>query len=206
VTLHGLALFCLVYVLATATPGPGIAALVARALSRGSRGLPAFIAGYVVGDLVWLTLAATGMAVLAQNAHLLFVLLKYAGALYLLFLAYRMWTAPAQPLQNMTHVASPGESSRRLFAASLTLTLGNPKVMVFFLALLPTVVDLRGLTVTMYLEIAVAICVILSCVLTAYAVAALRARHLFASARAVRWLNRGSGTVLAGAAVAVAAQ
>ena len=44
------------------------------------------------------------------------------------------------------------------------------------------------------------------CVLTAYAVAALRARHLFANARAVRWLNRGSGTVMVGAAVAVAAQ
>ena len=86
------------------------------------------------------------------------------------------------------------------------MTLGNPKVMVFFLALLPTVIDLRGLTVTKYVEIAVAICVILSCVLTAYAVAALRARHLFASARAVRWLNRGSGTVMVGAAVAVAAQ
>ena len=206
VTTHGLALFCLAYLLATATPGPGIAALVARALSRGRRGLPAFIAGYVVGDLIWFTLAATGMAVLAQKAHLLFVILKYAGALYLLFLAYRMWTAPAQPLQDTTDVATRGESSRRLFTGGLTLTLGNPKVMVFFLALLPTVIDLRGLTVTKYVEIAVAICVILSCVLTAYAVAALRARHLFANARAVRWLNRGSGTVMVGAAVAVAAQ
>jgi threonine/homoserine/homoserine lactone efflux protein len=133
---------------------------VARALSRGRRGLPAFIAGYVVATWSGSRSPRPGMAVLAQKAHLLFVVLKYAGALYLLFLAYRLWTAPAQPLQDTTAVAPRGESSRRLFTGGLTLTLGNPKVMVFFLALLPTVVDLRGLTVAKYLEIAIAICVI----------------------------------------------
>jgi threonine/homoserine/homoserine lactone efflux protein len=89
-TTHGLALFCLAYLLATATPGPGIAALIARTLSRGSRGLPTFIAGYVVGDLLWLTLAASGMAMLARSAQPLFAAVKYLDALYLLYLAWRM--------------------------------------------------------------------------------------------------------------------
>jgi threonine/homoserine/homoserine lactone efflux protein len=204
-TLHGLAIFCLAYVLATATPGPGIAALVARALARGSRGLPAFIAGYVVGDLVWLTLAASGMAMLARNAQPVFAAIKYLGAGYLLYLAWRMWTARPEPIrQDPQPVAD--ESPWRLFTGTLALTMGNPKVMVFFLALLPSVIDLRSITPLQYLEIAVAICVILSSVLTAYAVAALRARRFFGNARAVRWLNRGTGSVMAGAAVAVATQ
>src|SRR5579864_5414338 len=95
---HGVMLFCLAYLVATATPGPGIAALVARVLARGTRGLPFFIAGFVIGDLIWFTLAATGMAVLAQTARVAFVLLRYAGALYLLYLAYRLWSSPVQPL------------------------------------------------------------------------------------------------------------
>ena len=99
-SLHGLALFCLVYVIATATPGPGIAAVVARALSRGTYGLPAFIAGFVVGDLIWFTFAATGMAALARAAHGGFMVVKYFGVLYLLYLSYRMWTAPARPLAD----------------------------------------------------------------------------------------------------------
>jgi threonine/homoserine/homoserine lactone efflux protein len=202
---HGMALFCLAYVIATATPGPGIAALVARALSRGSRGLPAFIAGYVVGDLVWLTLAVSGMAMLARNAQPVFAAIKYLGALYLLYLAWRMWTAPALPIQEAA-VPARDESPRRLFAGTFALTMGNPKVMVFFLALLPTVIDLRGITPLQYVEIALAICIILTSVLTAYAIAALRARRLFSNARAVRWLHRGTGTVMAGAAVAVATQ
>jgi threonine/homoserine/homoserine lactone efflux protein len=204
-TTHGMALFCLAYVLATATPGPGIAALLARALSRGSRGLPVFIAGYVVGDIVWLTLAVSGMAMLARNAQPVFAAIKYLGALYLLYLAWRMWTAPPLPIQQDAPPVRD-ESPLRLFGGTLALTMGNPKVMVFFLALLPTVIDLRGITLLQYLEIVVAICIILTSVLTAYALAALRARRLFSNASAVRWLNRGTGTVMAGAAVAVATQ
>jgi threonine/homoserine/homoserine lactone efflux protein len=204
-SLHGLALFCLVYVIATATPGPGIAAVVARALSRGTYGLPAFIAGFVVGDLIWFTFAATGMAALARAAHGGFMVVKYFGVLYLLYLSYRMWTAPARPLADKA-VIDKSERLSRLFAGSVALTLGNPKVMVFFLALLPTVIDLRGMTVSSFAQIGVAICIILSSVLTMYSIVAVRARGLFRNARAVQWLNRTSGAVMAGAAVGVAAQ
>ena len=200
--LHGLVLFCAIYLMATATPGPGIAAILARVLGRGHNGLGAFIAGYVVGDLIWFTLAATGMAMLAKTAHLLFLGIKYAGAGYLLYLAYRLWTSPPQAVNDSD--APPQENRAKLFLSSLTLTLGNPKAVIFYLAILPTVIDLTDMTVMTFLEVAGAICVILSAVLTTYSIAAFRARRLFKSQRAVRWLNRGTGTVMAGAAVAVA--
>jgi threonine/homoserine/homoserine lactone efflux protein len=199
---HGIALFCLVYLLATATPGPGIAAIIARALGKGAAGMWAYIAGFVLADLIWFTLAATGMAVLAQTAHTVFVIAKYIGAAYLVYIAYRMWTDPAIPAAEKSD-ATPA-SAPRLIMAGAMLTLGNPKVMIFFLALLPTVIDLRAVGVTEYLEIAAAMCVILTSVLSAYAIAALRTRSLFRSTRAVRWLNRGTGTIMAGAAVTVA--
>ncbi len=202
-TIHGLALFCLVYLLATASPGPGIAAILARVLSKGTEGLVAFISGFVVGDLIWFTCTATGMAALAQAAHSVFVIVKFAGAAYLLYLAYRLWTSPAQPLGE-DNVPSIRQRPSQLFFGSLALTIGNPKVMVFFLALLPTVLDLTKITVSDFLKVALAILIILSSVLSIYALAALRARRLFKSSRAVRWLNRGTGTAMAGAAVAVA--
>lgn len=204
-SIHGLALFCLVYLLATASPGPGVAAIVARVLFRGTHGLVAFISGFVVGDLIWFTCAATGMAALAQTAHFAFMLVKYAGAAYLLYLAYRLWTAPAQALGE-GDVPPAQQRSSRLFFGSLALTIGNPKVMVFFLALLPTVLDLTSMTVSDFLKVAVAIMIILSGVLSSYAFAALRARRMFKTTRAIRWLNRGAGTAMAGAAVAVASR
>lgn len=201
-SLYGLWIFSVVYFLAVASPGPGVAAIVARALARGTRGAPAFIAGFLAGDLVWFTFAATGLAALAQTAYGVFVAVKYAGAAYLLYLAYRLWTSPPKIVEEST--IEQGNKASQLFLGGLALTLANPKTMIFFLALLPTVVKLETLNIVGFLEIVATICVVLPLVLGVYVVAAARARRLFKSPRAVRNLNRGTGVAMAGAAVAVA--
>jgi threonine/homoserine/homoserine lactone efflux protein len=201
-SLYGLGLFMAVYALAVATPGPGVAAILARSLSRGLAGAPAFIAGFLIGDFIWFGTAALGLAAIAKTAATLFLIIKYAGAAYLLFLAYKLWTTEATPME--TRVPTSAEKPFRLFLSSLALTLGNPKTIIFFLALLPTVVDLQNLKLTGYLEIAAVILVVLPTVLGAYAVAAARARQLFKSSRALKIMNRGTGAAMAGAAIAVA--
>ncbi|MDB6107237.1 MAG: lysine transporter LysE, partial [Gammaproteobacteria bacterium] len=104
-TWYGLSVFSLAYVLAVATPGPGVAAIIARSLGHGLRGAPAFIGGFMVGDLIWFTFAATGLAMLAQSAYTVFLVVKYAGVAYLLYLAYRLWTAPAKPIDASRDVS-----------------------------------------------------------------------------------------------------
>ena len=201
-SLYGLSVFALVYMLAVASPGPGVAAIVARVLGRGTRGAPAFILGFLVGDLIWFTCAATGLAMLAQTAYAVFVVVKFAGAAYLLYLAYRLWTAPATPLAESQQ---PGpERPVQLLMGSLALTLGNPKTMVFFLAVLPTVIELKRLTVGGFFEIALVICFVLPLVLGSYAFFAGRARKHLSRPESVRWVQRGTGAVMAGAAIAVA--
>jgi threonine/homoserine/homoserine lactone efflux protein len=199
--LSHLLVFAAAYFAALVLPGPGVTALIARVLARGTHGAPAFIAGFVVGALIWFTIAATGLAILAASFATVFVAVRYAGAAYLLYLAWRLWNAPARPLDG----ASVAPDHRgRLFLTGVAINLGNPKVIVFFLALLPTVVDLRALSPLGFVELAVTIVAVASGVLTVYAVAAARARRVFASPRAVRLLNRGSGVVMAGAAVTIA--
>ena len=202
--LAGLLVFAAAYAVAVASPGPGIAAIVARVLARGTPGLPAFIAGFVAGDLIWFTIAATGLAILAQAFATLFVVIKYAGVAYLLWLAYRLWTAPVREAPAAAHPNL--DCGARLFVASLLVSVGNPKVIVFFLALLPTVVDLATLSLVGFAEIAALIVAILSLVLGGYALAAARARRLFSSPRALRRINRGTGAVMAGVAAAIAAR
>jgi threonine/homoserine/homoserine lactone efflux protein len=199
----GLIVFAAAYLAVLVTPGPGVTALVARVLVRGPKGSPAFIAGFVCGALVWFTIAATGLAALASAFATLFVVIRYAGAAYLLYLAWRLWTTPARPV---TAVDASPESGWRLFLSGLAINLGNPKVIVFFLALLPTVVDLAALTLLGFAELAVLIILIATSVLSAYAIAAARARRMFTSPRAIRLINRGSGVAMAGAAVTVAAR
>jgi threonine/homoserine/homoserine lactone efflux protein len=203
-TFYGFMAFCAVYSLAVATPGPGVAAVLTRSLAHGMRGAPAFIAGFLLGDLIWFAGASAGLAALAQRAQTVFLVVRYAGAAYLLYLAYRLWTAAPRPLEAIDVDAS--QKPLRLFLGSLTLTLGNPKPMIFFVALLPAVVQLQAFRLTDYLLIAVAITVILPLVLGGYAWAASRARRFFRKPNSIRLLNRGAGTAMAGAAIAVAVQ
>jgi threonine/homoserine/homoserine lactone efflux protein len=92
----------------------------------------------------------------------------------------------------------------QLFLGSLALTLGNPKTMVFFLAVLPTVVELNRLSAVGFLLMALVIAIVLPAVLGAYTVFAARARARLSRPGTVRWVQRGTGAVMAGAAIAVA--
>jgi threonine/homoserine/homoserine lactone efflux protein len=201
---YGFAAFCITYLLAVATPGPGVTAVIARSLAHGMRGTPAFIAGFLVGDLIWFAAATAGLAALAQTAQTAFLVVRYLGAAYLLYLAYRMWTAPVQPLEVSNRQAS--QRPLRLFLGSLSLTLGNPKPMIFFVALLPAVIRLQTLHFVDYVLILLAVTLILPLVLGAYSFAASRARRFFRKDSSIRLLNRGAGAAMAGAAVVVASQ
>jgi len=200
VTSTSLIIFAAVYFVAVATPGPGVAALVARVLGQGLEGVAPFIAGYFVADMVWLMLAATGLAVVAETFAGVFVAIKFAGAAYLLYLAWKMATAPLA----LAYAPPPASRGWRAFLASLSLTLGNPKVMVFFLSIMPLVVDVGTLTPAALAELAAASALIISATLAAYALAANRARTFLRSTRAMRIAHRAAGGVMAGVAVAVA--
>lgn len=202
--LSSLLVFAGALFVAAASPGPGIAAIVARVLGRGMNGAIAFTSGVALGDVVWLTAAVLGLAVVAQTFHGVILVIKYAGAAYLLYLAWKLWTAPV-----VAHDVAPDktEASRaKLFLAGLAVTLGNPKVMVFYLALLPNIIDLQTVTILGWLELSLVVLSVLGVVFGAYVVLAARTRRLFTSARAVRMVNRGTGAVMASAAVAIAAK
>ncbi|WP_210496165.1 LysE family translocator [Microvirga antarctica] len=203
--LAGLLVFSTALFIAAASPGPGIAAIVARVLGRGARGAMAFSLGVAIGDVVWLTFAVVGLAALAQAFHGVFLVVKWAGAAYLLYLAYRLWTAPVVP-HDVAVGEAPAERPFRLFLGGIAVTLGNPKPMVFYLALLPTLIDLTQLSALGYAELVAATMVVLTVVFAGYILLAVRARRLFTSATAIRRLNKSTGAVMAGAAVAIAAR
>jgi threonine/homoserine/homoserine lactone efflux protein len=96
------------------------------------------------------------------------------------------------------------DPSWRLFLAGLAVTLGNPKVIVFYLALVPSLLDIGAVTPLAFAELAGVLLAILALVFGFYIVLAARARRLLASPRALRAVNRTTGVVMAGAAVAIA--
>jgi threonine/homoserine/homoserine lactone efflux protein len=199
---NALLIFAGALLVAAAAPGPGVLALVARVIASGLGGIAPFLAGLILTDLIWLAAAMLGLAVLAQTFHQVFVAVKFIGAGYLLYLAFRIWIAPVK--SPAIDAAVPRRSAASWFFAGLSVNLGNPKVVSFYLALLPSLIDLSRAGLLGYAKLAAACVVVLTLVLGTYTLAAARARRLLANTRAMRLLNRVGGALMAGAAVAVA--
>ncbi len=182
------------------TPGPGVFATVSRALASGFGHAAVLVLGIVTGDLIFLLLAIYGLAAVAQVLGEFFTVVKYLGGAYLIWLGYRIWISKPRAQQ----VAGVKEMSWMAnYTSGLVITLGNPKVILFYLGFLPTFLDLHSLSPG---DVAVAASVVsgvLGMVMLGYAWAAHRARRLFASERAERVMNRSAGGVmiLAGSAL-----
>lgn len=195
---HAYLIYLGIYAVAIAIPGPGIVAIVARALGSGFRATLPAIAGTVLGDLILMTLSAFGLALVAQAMGSLFLIVKLAGAAYLVYLGYRYWTAPVTADEVIPARARQG------FFAQLALTLGNPKAIAFFVALLPTVVDLKALDVTGYLALASGSVVLIPIITMTYAALASRLRGFLTSKKAKGRMNKSAAVIMAGAGIGVA--
>ncbi|MEJ2309152.1 MAG: LysE family translocator [Gammaproteobacteria bacterium] len=179
--------------LLAATPGPGVFATVARSLASGFGHAAVVVAGIVTGDLLFLLLAIFGLASFAGLLGEFFLVVKIAGGLYLLWLGYRIWR------QRPGRVEIPGVrelSWKQNFLSGLVITLGNPKVILFYLGFLPTFMDLAALDGGDVVIVAAVVSVVLGGVMLAYAWSAARARELFRSSRAKRIMNRTAGGVM----------
>jgi threonine/homoserine/homoserine lactone efflux protein len=194
--------FTVVFVLDSVAPGPASATVFAKGATTGFwRTLP-FIAGLVIGDLVLFALAVAGLAALAAALGPLFAIIKWIGVAYLLYLAWRMWRA--EPVA-MSKAAPEGEGFRLLGLGTL-FPLGNPRAIGFYVAILPTVMDVSALSATAVLTIAAIIVAVWVGTLAGYAAIADRASRMISTPRAQRLLNRGSAGAMVGAAGAIAAR
>ena len=202
-TLTGFVTFAAALAVAAAVPGPGIAAVVAQALGSGLRRTLPMIGGLIVGDLVYMSAAAGGLAALAAAFGEVFVVIRWAGAAYLVWLAFRLWTAPLTATGPEGAAPARGAGPVRVFLAGLAVTLGNPKVMVFYLALMPTLIDLARISASDFAGMAAIVFGVLTVVVGLYAALAARARGLIARPAAKRIASRVAGATMAGAAAAI---
>lgn len=187
--------------IAAAIPGPGVTALVARALGSGFRETFFMGLGVILGDMVYLTAVVLGLALIAQTFTTIFLVVKFAGVLYLGYFAWKLWTAGLLPKDIK---AKPSTNAAMSFVSGLLVTLGNPKTMLFYVALVPTLIDIAAIGPRDYGLLLTATFLVLLTVLVPYMLLAARARLLLKQPKALKALNRVAASVLAGTAAYIA--
>ncbi|MBN9584808.1 MAG: lysine transporter LysE [Afipia sp. 62-7] len=131
-SLLAFALTCLVIEI---TPGPNMAYLAALSLSQGARAGVAAVAGIALGLATYGIAVSLGLGAIIESSEFLYEALRWAGVVYLLWLAWEAWAAErdVSPAADST----PGVPPWAAFRRGLITNLLNPKAAVFYVAILP---------------------------------------------------------------------
>jgi threonine/homoserine/homoserine lactone efflux protein len=199
---HELLGFVLILAAAAAIPGPDIAAIVGAGLGSGLTAAFRLILGLILGHALWMTAAVTGLAALAQTLGTAFIAVKLGAVAYLLYLAWKLWTAPIAA--GLEEGAQAARSSGAGVVTGLFVSLSNPKALVFFSAVVPSILPIQRLSLGDFALLILASSLTFILVFGAWAVLAAKARAVLGKAANRRAINRGSALLIAGSAVAVA--
>lgn len=178
-------------------PGTGVIYTLAIGLGQGRRAALAAALGCTVGIVPHLLAATLGLAALLHTSALLFQIVKFAGVAYLLYLA---WQALKSNGAFSVRANREPENAWRIARRGALINILNPKLSIFFLALLPPFLSGHSDTATLeMLGLGAVFMALTFTVFVLYGLFAARARDwLLSSERIMRWMNRGFAAVFAG--------
>jgi len=198
-----LALFVASGLLLNITPGQDTMYIVGRSLSQGRRAGLLSVLGISSGSVVHTLAAAFGLSAILATSAQAFLIVKLAGAAYLIYLGVRMLADRSRELTVRTFEAEPGWA---IFRAGLITNLLNPKVALFFMAFLPQFVDPAAASKTLAFLFLGAVFIFngtLWCIFLAVAASAA-ARWLNATPSASAVIRRATGALFVGLGVRLA--
>ena len=182
-------------------PGPSVCFTIAHALKHGARRTLATIIGQLVANCCQIIVVLFGLTSILEQSALLFRGLKIVGAVYLVYLGYRQWTAskPQLNIQEKTNLRITHKAFIDGFVACGT----NPKAVLYYAALLPQFVLPHYDKNTQLITLAITSVIIAALVLGFYTVLANRVRYWFNREKYWRTQNRLTGILMIGAGIAL---
>lgn len=188
-----IAFFLAVFVFSI-TPGPGVFAIIARALMNGAPSCFFLSLGMTISDILYLVAACFGLAVIATQWSEVFLVIRVLGAVYLFYLGWKMWTAPIK--LGTEKVSTNAAGHLFSFLQGFLISASNPKVILFYIAFLPTFMDLAALSLPDIGLASLLTLISLMLGLSSIAWFASAARKFFESERAAKSINRGAGAIM----------
>lgn len=197
------ALFVAMVILAL-IPGPGIFIVVSRTIQAGIKHGISTTAGIVSGDFIFIALSLLGLAALSEMAGDLFNIIKYMGALYLVYLGVSLLKKHDELKNNPTILTKPKHLTSYL--AGLITTLSNPKAILFYLSFFPAFFDPKNVYFVDVLVIYTVTCIAVGGVMMIYALVTHKAKLNLMDTDKNRLLRYFSALLLIGSGVYIAAR
>jgi threonine/homoserine/homoserine lactone efflux protein len=176
-----------------ASPGPGVFGSVSKAMSSGFIASLFFIGGLVLGDIIFLIFAILGMSFISQLMGELFFFIKILGGIYLIYLGIKMFLAKEETGELKEEKAI---NNFKTFTGGFLVTMGNPKPIIFYASVLPTILNINEVRFFEGLFMAILVALISYIVLGTYSLLAALGRKVIQKKNLTGMLNKGAGTVM----------
>jgi threonine/homoserine/homoserine lactone efflux protein len=194
--LHLYLAYCLAVAILLLIPGPVVTLVVANSLRHGSRSGLATVAGASIGNAILLGATAVGLAAFFALLSEIFEVVRWAGAIYLIWLGIRAWRA--QGGEELPAIAAEKRRSRAVFAQGFLIAITNPKAIIFYIAFLPQFIDAHLPAGPQLLAMIGTMIIMALLSDSLYALLAGRARGWFTAPGRRRLQGRITGTLLIG--------
>ena len=178
-------------------PGPTILLVLSYALSQGKKVAMATAAGVALGDLIAMTISLAGFGALVYASATLFLILKWIGALYLIYLGIKLFKSAKEitPIDFETHAKV---SAKSVFLNSAAVTALNPKSILFFVALVPQFITSGSSLVPQFVILITTFVTLAAINAFAYAILADKLRTKISKPSRLQWMTRfGGGALIA---------
>ncbi len=192
--------FLLAAILIAVSPGPGAVISISTGMRHGYWAALTAILGLQTALVMQLLVVALGMGALLATSALAFVVLKLAGAAYLVWLGVQKWRSPVMALDR----DAPQLESGGLYLQGILVNLTNPKAIVFIAALVPQFVDPTRELLPQYVAIGLTLCLTDTLVMSGYALAGARLGRWFHDPAMLRRQNHFFGMLYCAAGVLLA--
>ena len=199
--------FCGVAAVLVVTPGPDMALVARNALVAGRAAVPVTVLGICAGIVIHALAAAIGLSALLKASATAYAVVKVAGGAYLAYLGVQAWRASMRDTDDSEWMLGParrfagGGAFRQGFVSNVL----NPKLVVFFISVLPGFTDPDGSFFAQVLVLGIAFELLTIAWLLAYGAAVARVGEVMRTPRVRHLLERLSGTVLIALGVKIAA-
>jgi len=184
-------------------PGPTVLLVLSYALSQGRKVAVATASGVALGDFIAMSASLAGLGALVLTSATLFTVLKWVGAVYLVYLGVKMlWTAGGVSLDQPDPSAAP--SGQHMFVHATAVTALNPKSIAFFIAFVPQFIDPATALLPQFAILISTFVGLAALNALAYALLADELRKRLTGPRLIPWLTRIGGGALVSMGVATA--
>ena len=200
--------FWLIYVsvvfAASIIPGPSMLLALTHGIEHGYKNSLATALGNTLASIIQAIIAISGLSVVLTTSEVLFEIIRYLGAAYLIYIGVILFKTPVDKTLNIDETSAKETSLTSMFNQAFFVAIGNPKAIVFFTALFPQFISSNSAPTIQYVFMIIVLGLIAFICMMIYSLAGHKASNFFKKSKTGQYLNKVTGGIFIGAGCGVA--